>query len=72
MISGWVCNVTIGEIEKSKMAANMAHNFEKGYNFSTSSVKKMILVSIYRFLCTRNPMEEETLSFDHSLCQINS
>ena len=70
IILGYLCgcaHVTLGEIAKS----NMADNFEKCYNFSTSSVRKMILMSRYRLLCTRNPIEEETLSFDHLLCHIN-
>ena len=48
-------HVTLWENEKSKMAANTVDNF------STSSLRKMILVSTYRLLCTRNLMEEETL-----------
>ena len=52
-------------------AANMTDNFEKCYNFSTSLLRKMILVPIYRFLGTMNPMEEETLSLGHSLYEIN-
>ena len=43
---------------------------KKCCNSSTNS-RNMILVSRYKFLGTRNPMEEETLSFDHSLYQIN-
>ena len=49
----------------------MADNFEKYHNFSINSPRKMMVVSRYRLLGTRIPMEEETLSFDHSLCQIN-
>ena len=60
-----------GEIETSKMAAYIADNFEKCYNFSTSLHRKMILVSRYRLLGTRNPMEEETLRFENSFFQIN-
>ena len=48
------------------MATNMAVNFEKCYNISTSPLRKMILVSRYSLLSTRNLMEEEALSLMHS------
>ena len=47
---GGCAHATLGKL--------MADNFEKGHNLSTSSLRKMIQVSRYSLLGTKNLMED--------------